>query len=84
MRRLPEGAPVPGYGHTAAGTGGLHRPPRKRYFRRSELRSCAAVVYTIAVMDRRGDDGRLVINARNGRIIRFMPAYRRDGIPMTT
>jgi hypothetical protein len=34
------------------------------------------LVYTIAVIDRGGEDGRLVINARNGRIIRFMPAYR--------
>jgi hypothetical protein len=33
-------------------------------------------VYTIAVIDRDGDDGRLVIDARTGRIIRFMPAYR--------
>jgi hypothetical protein len=33
-------------------------------------------VYTIAVIDRRGDDGRLVIDARDGRIIRFVPAYR--------
>jgi hypothetical protein len=32
--------------------------------------------YTIAVVDRRGDDGRLVIDARTGQIIRFMPAYR--------
>lgn len=32
--------------------------------------------YTIAVTDRRGDNGRLVIDARNGRIARFMPAYR--------
>jgi len=31
-------------------------------------------VYTIAVIDRRGDDGRLVIDARDGRILRFMPA----------
>ncbi|MFB6414841.1 MULTISPECIES: hypothetical protein [Bradyrhizobium] len=31
-------------------------------------------VYTIAVIDRRGDDGRLVIDARDGRIIRFVPA----------
>ena len=31
------------------------------------------IVYTIAVIDRRGDDGRLVIDARDGRIIRFMP-----------
>jgi hypothetical protein len=33
-------------------------------------------VYTIAVIDRGGEDGRLVIDARNGRILRFMPAYR--------
>jgi hypothetical protein len=30
-------------------------------------------VYTIAVIDRRGEDGRLVIDARDGRIIRFLP-----------
>jgi hypothetical protein len=34
------------------------------------------LVYTIAVIDPNGDDGRLVIDARDGRIIRFMPAYR--------
>jgi hypothetical protein len=28
------------------------------------------------VIDRGGEDGRLVIDARNGRIIRFIPAYR--------
>jgi hypothetical protein len=32
--------------------------------------------YVIAVMDRGGEDGRLVIDARNGRIIRFTPAFR--------
>jgi hypothetical protein len=31
-------------------------------------------VYTIAALDPRGDDGRLVIDARDGRILRFMPA----------
>ncbi|MCK1385452.1 hypothetical protein [Bradyrhizobium sp. 21] len=31
-------------------------------------------VYTIAVIDRRGEDGRLVIDARDGRILRFMPS----------
>jgi hypothetical protein len=36
-------------------------------------------VYVIAVVDRRGDDGRLVIDARDGRIIRFIPAYRMGG-----
>ena len=33
------------------------------------------LVYTIAVLDRNGEDGRLVIDARNGRIIRFVPAW---------
>jgi hypothetical protein len=33
------------------------------------------LVYMIAAMDRNGQDGRLVIDARNGRIIRFTPAY---------
>lgn len=32
--------------------------------------------YSIAVTDRRGDNGRLVIDARNGRIARFVPTYR--------
>ena len=56
--------------------------------RRRSIRSCATAdfrrlapqlrgyVYAIAVVDRRGDDGRLVIDARNGRILRFVPAYR--------
>ena len=33
-------------------------------------------VYTIAAIDRGGEGGRLVINARNGRIIRFVPGNR--------
>ena len=36
-------------------------------------------VYTITAIDRGGADGRLVIDARNGRILRFMPAYRMGG-----
>jgi hypothetical protein len=35
--------------------------------------------YTIAVIDRGGEDGRLLIDARNGRIVRFMPASRFGG-----
>ena len=31
-------------------------------------------IYTIAVIDRGGEDGRLVIDARSGRILRFVPA----------
>ncbi|SDI56420.1 hypothetical protein SAMN05216338_102546 [Bradyrhizobium sp. Rc2d] len=40
-------------------------------------------VYTIAVIDHRGDDGRLVIDARDGRIIRFMPAADAYGMAPT-
>ncbi|RTE90623.1 hypothetical protein [Bradyrhizobium sp. LVM 105] len=40
-------------------------------------------VYTIAVIDRRGDDGRLVIDARDGRIIRFVPATDAYGMAPT-
>jgi hypothetical protein len=34
------------------------------------------MTYVMAAMDRGGEDGRLVINARNGRIISFVPASR--------
>ena len=34
------------------------------------------MTYVIAAMDRGGEDGRLVIDARTGRIIRFVPASR--------
>jgi hypothetical protein len=37
------------------------------------------LVYTISAIDRGGEDGRLVIDARTGRIIRFMPAYQTGG-----
>jgi len=36
-------------------------------------------VYVIAVLDRNGEDGRLSIDARDGRIIRFTPAFRTGG-----
>jgi hypothetical protein len=33
-------------------------------------------IYSVAAINRDGDDGRLVIDARNGRIIRFVPAFQ--------
>jgi len=36
-------------------------------------------IYTIAVVGRGGVDGRLVIDARDGRVIRFVPAYGMGG-----
>jgi hypothetical protein len=32
-------------------------------------------VYVVSVLDRNGEDGRLVIDGRSGRILRFTPAY---------
>jgi hypothetical protein len=36
-------------------------------------------VYVIAVLDRDGEDGRLLIDARSGRILRFVPAFQSGG-----
>ncbi len=35
-------------------------------------------IYTVAAIDRNGDDGRLIIDARTGRIMRFIPAMAVD------
>jgi hypothetical protein len=74
---VPREAPPPPYG------GPMLLPPQEVYtvvresgFSPLGVPRLRGLVYTIAVIDRRGDDGRLVIDARTGRIIRFVPAYR--------
>jgi hypothetical protein len=76
---MPPEAP-PRYGH-----GPTLLPPREVYtivresgFSPLGIPQQRGFVYTISVIDRGGDDGRLVIDARTGRIIRFMPAHRMD------
>jgi hypothetical protein len=73
---VPPDAPMPGYGPVLL-------PPREVYtvLRESGFRPLGpprlrGFFYSIAVTDRRGGDGRLVIDARDGQIVRFMPAYR--------
>jgi len=39
--------------------------------------------YSISAIDRQGDDGRLLIDARNGQIVRFVPADRFSGYGST-
>jgi hypothetical protein len=74
---MPREAPPPRYG------GPMLLPPQEVYtivresgFSPLGVPHQRGLVYTISVIDRGGDDGRLVIDARTGRIIRFMPAYR--------
>jgi hypothetical protein len=75
-------APVPGYA-VVPGYGPTLLPPREVYtvvrengFSPLGIPRQHGMFYTIAVIDPRGDDGRLVIDARTGRIVRFVPAYR--------
>ncbi|MBB4369927.1 hypothetical protein GGD63_002720 [Bradyrhizobium sp. cir1] len=80
----PEAAPPPpryGYGYGYEERGPALLPSTEVYavlrdngFSPLGIPRLRGSVYTIAVIDRRGDDGRLVIDARDGRIIRFMPA----------
>jgi hypothetical protein len=74
---MPPEAPMPGYGY-----GPALLPPQEVYtiirengFSPLGIPHQRGLVYTISVIDRRGDDGRLVIDARTGRILRFLPAY---------
>jgi hypothetical protein len=77
----PEYAPPPRYGYAPAVL-----PPREVY---AILRDAGysplgmpqqrGLVYTVAALDQNGEDGRMVIDARSGRILRFMPAYRMGG-----
>jgi hypothetical protein len=76
--RMPPEAPAPRYYG-----GPILLPPQEIYaivresgFSPLGIPHQRGLVYTIAVVDRSGDDGRLVIDARTGRIIRFLPAYR--------
>jgi hypothetical protein len=75
---MPPDAPVPRYGY-----GPVLLPPQEVYtvlrdggFSPLGAPQLRGFVYTIGVIDRGGQNGRLVIDARNGRILRFMPGYR--------
>jgi hypothetical protein len=75
---IPREGPAPRYGY-----GPSLLPPQEVYavLRDNGFSPLGApqqrgMFYTIAVVDRGGEDGRLVIDARNGRIVRFMPGGR--------
>jgi hypothetical protein len=73
----PEAAPAPpGYAPRLLPPLEVYTIVRESGFSPLGIPQQRGLVYTISVIDRGGDDGRLVIDARNGRIIRFIPAYR--------
>ena len=71
----PEPAP-PRYGPVLMPAPEVYTVVRESGFSPLGVPQQRGFVYTIAVINRQGDDGRLVIDARTGRIMRFMPAYR--------
>jgi hypothetical protein len=92
--RVVDGAPAygpPAYGPQAYGGPGYYGgptllPPTEVYavLRQNGFSPLGAprlrgFFYSISAIDRRGDDGRLLIDARNGRIVRFVPADRFGG-----
>ena len=79
---MPPEAPVPpryGYGPTLLPPQEVYTVVRDGGFSPLGAPRLRGFVYSIAVIDRGGEDGRLVIDARNGRILRFMPASRMGG-----
>jgi hypothetical protein len=74
---MPPEAPGPGYGPpTLLPAREVYTIVRENGFSPLGIPQQRGLFYTIAVINRGGDDGRLVIDARTGRIVRFMPAYR--------
>lgn len=73
---MPPEAPAPryGYGPSLLPATEVYTVLRENGFSPLGIPRLRGTVYTIAVIDRRGDDGRLVIDARDGRIVRFLPA----------
>jgi hypothetical protein len=78
----PPQYPGPRYG-PGYGQGPMLLPPTEVYtvvresgFSPLGIPQQRGYVYTISVIDRGGDDGRLIIDARTGRVLRFIPAHR--------
>jgi hypothetical protein len=73
---MPPEAPPPGYGPRLLPPMEVYSIVRESGFSPLGIPQQRGLVYTISVIDRGGDDGRLVIDARSGRIVRFIPATR--------
>jgi hypothetical protein len=79
---MPPEAPAPRYRPILLPPSEINAIVRDSGFSPLEIPQQRGLVYTLAVIDRgSGDDGRLVVDARSGRIVRFMPAYRMGDNP---
>lgn len=76
---VPRDIPGPRYGPTLLPPTEVYAVLRDNGFSPLGIPRLRGFVYTIAAIDRGGEDGRLIIDARDGRIIRFMPAWRMGG-----
>ncbi|MDP3076906.1 hypothetical protein [Bradyrhizobium sp.] len=73
---MPPEARVPGYGPRLLPPHEVYTVLREGGFSPLGIPVRRGFVYAISVIDRGGEDGRLVIDARTGRILRFLPANR--------
>jgi hypothetical protein len=72
---MPRDEPAPGYRPRLLPAPEVYTVVRENGFSPLE----APPLRGIAVLGRGGDDGRLVIDARDGRVVRFVPAWRTGG-----
>lgn len=73
---VPRDVPGPRYGPSLLPPTEVYAVLRDNGFSPLGIPRLRGFVYTITAIDRGGEDGRLIIDARDGRIIRFMPAWR--------
>jgi hypothetical protein len=76
---VPAEVPAPRYGPMLLPAPEVYTVVRENGFSPLGTPRQRGFFYTISVINRQGDDGQLVIDARNGRIVRFVPAYRMGG-----
>ena len=69
----------PGYGAPLLPPTEVYAVLRENGFSPLGVPRLRGLFYSVSAIDRRGDDGRLVIDARDGRIVRFVPAEHFGG-----
>ena len=73
---VPPPVPEPAYGPALLPPAEVYAILRETGFRPLGVPRQRGMVYVVMVTDRYGEDGRLVIDARTGQIVRFVPAHR--------